>query len=79
MKADYIELSLEDECFIIEESPITLQDTIVSKNSIAEILSNLSMVIDNDKISKFNLSRNHIWEGAIRNMSRKSSHLIRYQ
>ena len=30
------------------------------------------MVIDNDKISKCNTSRNHIWEGAKRAMSRKS-------
>ena len=76
VNVDYIDLSVEDGSVMTEEAPITLQedckDTTESNHSIAEIRSSLSMAIDNDKISKLNISRNHIWEGAKRAMSRKS-------
>ena len=76
VNADCIDLPVDDGSFIREEAPSTPQhdceDTAESTHSIAEILSELSNRIDSDKISKFNISRNHIWEGAKRAMSRKS-------
>ena len=40
--------------------------------TVDEILRKLAMKIDMDSISKFNISRNFIWEGTKRVLSRKS-------
>ena len=40
--------------------------------TLKEILADLSKVLTNDEISKFNISRNHVWEGAKRALNRKS-------
>ena len=40
--------------------------------SLQEILEQLASKINTDKISKFNISRTHLWEGALRGLKRKS-------
>lgn len=40
--------------------------------SLQEILEQLALKINEDKISKFNISRSHLWEGALRGLRRKS-------
>lgn len=40
--------------------------------SLQEILEQLASKINNDRISKFNISRSHLWEGALRGLKRKS-------
>jgi hypothetical protein len=40
--------------------------------TLKEILRNLSETLTYDEISKFNISRNHIWEGTKRALNRKS-------
>ena len=42
--------------------------------TLKEILRNLSEALTYDEISKFNISRNHIWEGTKRALNRKSFH-----
>ena len=37
--------------------------------SLQEILEQLVLKINDDKISKFNISRSHLWEGALRGLS----------
>ena len=43
-----------------------------SGSSLPEILTQLARAINEDKISKFNISRSHLWEGALRGLRRKS-------
>ena len=40
--------------------------------SLPDILKELSSVINLDSISKFNISRSHVWEGTVRALTRKS-------
>ena len=40
--------------------------------SLQEILQQLALKINEDKISKFNIRRSHLWEGALRGLRRKS-------
>ena len=40
--------------------------------SLQEILSQLALIINVEKISKFNISRSHLWEGALRGVRRKT-------
>lgn len=40
--------------------------------SLQEILEQLALKINEDKTSKFNISRSHLWEGALRGLRRKS-------
>ena len=40
--------------------------------SLQEILEQLALKINDDKISKFNISRSHLWEGALRGLRRKT-------
>ena len=40
--------------------------------SLQEILEQLALKINEDKISKFNISRSHLWERALRGLRRKS-------
>lgn len=47
-------------------------DEKVEKTTLTEVLKELSQVIGSTGISKFNISRNHIWEGTKRGLSRKS-------
>ena len=37
-----------------------------------EILEQLALKINDDKISKFKISRSHLWEGALRGLRRKT-------
>ena len=50
--------------------PQVLQTT--TSWSLQEILEQLALKINEDKISKFNISRSHLWEGALRGLERKS-------
>ena len=40
--------------------------------SLQETLSQLALIINVEKISKFNISRSHLWEGALRGVRRKT-------
>ena len=40
--------------------------------SLQEILSQVALIINVEKISKFNISRSHLWEGALRGVRRKT-------
>ena len=40
--------------------------------SLQEILEQLALKINDDKISKFKISRSHLWEGALRGLRRKT-------
>ena len=48
--------------------PVAVDDPQVFKTktnwSLQEILEQLALKINEDKISKFNISRSHLWEGA---------------
>ena len=52
-----------------EEVSIT---NVVSESSIEDILSSLAKKIDDSKISKFNICRSDVWDGAKRGLTRKS-------
>ena len=43
-----------------------------SGSSLQDVLTQLACEINEDKISKFNISRSHLWEGALRGLRRKS-------
>ena len=43
-----------------------------SEEPLPDILEKLSGIINLDSISKFNVSRSHLWEGAVRGLNRKS-------
>ena len=43
-----------------------------AKAELPEILEQLASCINTEKISKFNIIRNNVWEGAVRGLSRKS-------
>ena len=45
---------------------------VVSGSSLADTLSGLAKKIDDSKVSKFNICRSDIWEGAKRGLTRKS-------
>ena len=47
-------------------------ETIEANITLREILHNLSSIITDSETCKFNISRNHIWEGAKRALNRKS-------
>ena len=59
----------ETEDKIIEEPAAAVEN---KKKSLYQILQDLSTVINQDNICKFNISRNHIWEGSVRALTRKS-------
>ena len=69
------EFSSDEEINIETEKPAppNIEAQIIQENiTLREILHNLSSVIRESEISKFNISRNHIWEGAKRALNRKS-------
>ena len=70
------EFSSDDECIMEGEKPALLSvaeaETIEANITLREILHNLSPVITDSETCKFNISRNHIWEGAKRALNRKS-------
>ena len=43
-----------------------------SAEPLPDILKKLSTIINSDSISKFNISRSHLWEGTVRGLNRKS-------
>ena len=47
-----------------------------SEEPLPDILKKLSGIINLDSISKFNVSRSHLWEGAVRGLNRKSFHPV---
>ena len=50
-----------------------IEDDFIEENTtLKEVLENLGKQISSEKISFFNLSRNHVWEGAKRALNRKS-------
>ncbi|XP_068678772.1 uncharacterized protein [Montipora foliosa] len=59
-----------------ENVPVAVDDPqvfqIKTSWSLQEILEQLALKINEDKISKFNISRSHLWEGALRGLRRKS-------
>lgn len=70
------EFSSDDECITEGEKPalpsIAEAETSEANITLREILHNLSSVIIDSETCKFNISRNHIWEGAKRALNRKS-------
>ena len=69
------ELSSDEEVIIENEKPPPPSvevETVQANITLREILHNLSSVIKDTETSKFNISRNHIWEGAKRALNRKS-------
>ena len=69
------EFSSDEEIIIENEKPAppNIEAQIIQENTtLREILHNLSSVIRESEISKFSISRNHIWEGAKRALNRKS-------
>ena len=70
------EFSSDDKCIIEGEKSALLSvaeaETIGANITLREILQNLSSVITDSETCKFNISRNHIWEGAKRALNRKS-------
>ena len=59
----------ETEEQIIEQPAATVQH---EQESVCQILQQLATVINQDNICKFNIAHNHIWEGTVRALSRKS-------
>ena len=59
----------ETEEQIIEQPAAAVQH---EQESVCQILQQLATVINQDNICKFNIARNHIWEGTVRALSRKS-------
>ena len=59
-----------------EDVPVAVDDPQVFQTktswSLQDILEQLALKINDDKISKFNISRSHLWEGALRGLRRKS-------
>ena len=59
-----------------EKVPLAVEDPQVLQTktslSLQEILEQLASKINSDKISKFNISRSNLWEGALRGLKRKS-------
>ena len=69
------ELSSDEEVIVENEKPPPPSvevETVQANITLREILHNLSSVIKDTETSKFNISRNHIWEGAKRALNRKS-------
>ena len=70
------EFSSDDECITEVENPalpsVAEVEPIEANITLREILHNLSSVITDSDACKFNISRNHIWEGAKRALNRKS-------
>ena len=69
------ELSSDEEMIIENEKsapPSIEAETVQANITLWEILHNLSSVIRDTETSKFNKSRNHIWEGAKRALNRTS-------
>ena len=61
------ELSSDEEMIIENEKPVPPSveaETVQANITLREILHNLLSVIRDTETSKFNISRNHIWEGA---------------
>lgn len=59
-----------------ENVPVAVDDPQVFQTktswSLQAILEQLALEINEDKISKFNISRSHLWEGDLRGLRRKS-------
>jgi len=70
------EFSSDDECITEGEKPalpsVPEVEPIEANITLREILHNLSSVITDSETCKFNISRNHIWEGAKSALNRKS-------
>ena len=66
--ATYRRISLR---FLFQPAEIEVISTNDNK-SLHDILLELNTKINHTEISKFNISRGHLWEGAVRGLSRKS-------
>ena len=62
--------SEDEKVLLAVEDPQVLQTK--TSLSLQEILEQLASKINSDKISKFNISRSNLWEGALRGLKRKS-------
>ena len=62
--------SEDEKVLLAVEDPQVLQTK--TSLSLLEILEQLASKINSDKISKFNISRSNLWEGALRGLKRKS-------
>ena len=60
----------EDEVLLAVKDPQVFETK--TSLSLQEILEQLASKINNDRISKFNISRSNLWEGALRGLKRKS-------
>ena len=65
-------LSDEDETNIFPTSSEHEQEGLDQQPTAEEILRNLATIINFDEISKFNISRNNLWESAVRGFNQKS-------
>ena len=69
-------LDIEDEFGLDDDSAATLfqdaKEQTALDVTLKDILADLSKVLTHEEISKFNISRNHVWEGAKRALNRKS-------
>ena len=63
----------ENDCMTDMVEVHVIEDDAIGENVILkEVLENLAKQLSSDKISVFNLSRNHVWEGTKRALNRKS-------
>ena len=63
----------ENDCMTDTVEVHVIEDDAIEENTtLKEVLENLAKQISSDKISIFNLSRNHVWEGTKRALNRKS-------
>ena len=69
-------LSSDLEC---EEANDDLAIKYSPKADLTEIIAQLACSINLEKISKFNIIRSNVWEGAVRGLSRKAPESINFQ
>ncbi|XP_054457458.1 uncharacterized protein LOC129093448 isoform X2 [Anoplopoma fimbria] len=64
----------EDEELVAVVSVENFQDTAVEEigTTLPLIIANLSLLIDHKKVSRFNISRSNIWDGAVRGFKRST-------
>ncbi|XP_055004164.1 G2/M phase-specific E3 ubiquitin-protein ligase-like isoform X1 [Boleophthalmus pectinirostris] len=66
----YSPIVIEDEEDVDVDSHIIPKDTEVELLSVSEIIKNLTLQIDHKHVSRFNICRSDIWDGAVRGLKR---------
>ncbi len=67
-----INFDLFENDLAVEATEVNVIEDIEENTTLKEVLANLGEQISSEKISIFNLSRNHAWEGTKRALNRKS-------